>query len=121
MRCFVENKEQIQTGPIDLPPIERCKMVLAIAFRGLHHLPSGFKDHGRWIEANIFGGVATYDFDVLTRLVVAAHDLCVRVEISHSGPRLIKLILHPRQREGGMCHRHPTIEEAIKKVRESIE
>jgi hypothetical protein len=104
------------------PQQERIRNVLAQAFRGIHHCGKIKKyDVGTinemW-ETNQYGGMATYDFDQLTRLVIAAHDECVRVEISHSGPGLIKIRLWARENRGGkFFEKHPTMEEAIKLFR----
>ncbi|WP_017993889.1 hypothetical protein [Rhizobium leguminosarum] len=63
-------------------------------------------------------GLATFDFDQLTRLVVGAHDNCIRLEVSPSGPRMLMLRMWPRQKRSGQMHeRHPTIEEAISDFR----
>jgi hypothetical protein len=100
----------------------RAERVLSTTYRGLHHCGK-IKKHNEgsefeaW-ETNHFGGLATFDFDTLTRLVIAAHDECVRVEISASGPRMVKIYLWPRKgREGGIAERHPTIEQAIESLR----
>jgi len=101
---------------------ERIRNVLATTFRGIHHCGKIKKyDEGTvnemW-ETNKYGGMTTYDFDELTRLVIAAHDECVRVEISHSGPGLVKIRLWARDnRDGKYYEKHPTIEEAIKAFR----
>lgn len=60
--------------------------------------------------------LATYDRDGLTRLVIAAHDYCVRVEISPAMSYL-RIRVHPRSREKLIMSGHPTIEEAIAKFR----
>lgn len=107
----------------EIEPFEkRAEAVLECAFYGLHHCPDIKKqpasgDFARW-EVNNFGMLATFDSDILTRLVVAAHDKCVRVSIQSSGPRMVKIVLHPRHgREGDFSRRHPTIEDAIAKIR----
>ena len=63
-------------------------------------------------------GLASHDVDHLTRLVVAAHDLGVRVEISPCTPKAIRVSMWTRpNREGSMGMRHPTMESAIKYIR----
>jgi len=62
--------------------------------------------------------LATYDFDALTQLVIRCHDACVRVSISPCNMRYLKIMFHPRVgREGLMYERHPTMEDAIQRVR----
>lgn len=79
---------------------------------------------GTYIEVPIFSSLATYDDSNLTRLVVLAHDRCVRVEMMarlvrsrYEGEWIelpaIVLGFSKRQRDGDWYHRHPTIEEAI--------
>ena len=60
--------------------------------------------------------LATADFDYLTRLVLAAHEKSVRIEISPCSPRHIRVSMWSRERhqEGMGFHKgHPTIEQAI--------
>ena len=64
------------------------------------------------------GQLATHDSDHLTRLVVAAHDLGVRVEIDPCSPTAIRVSMWTRpDREGSMGRRHPTMESAIHYIR----
>lgn len=97
----------------------RAERVLSKAFRGIHHAGNIKKFGGPypWWETSVYGGLSTCDLDDMTRLVIAAHDNCVRVEVTSSGPRMVKLLLHNRKRDGTISERHPTIEEAIKDVR----
>ncbi len=62
--------------------------------------------------------LSTYDFDHLSRLVIGAHDECIRVDISPCSFRYLRIYMHPREREGGMALRHPTIEQAIADFRD---
>ncbi len=105
-----------------LPNHERLRNVLATAFRGIHHC-GHIKKRGEgtpdemW-ETNKYGDISTFDFDELTRLVIAAHDECVRVAICHSGPGMVKIRLWPRlNRDGEFYEKHPTMEDAIKLFR----
>lgn len=62
--------------------------------------------------------LATYDNDTLTRLVVAAHDLGVRVQIGACTPKAIRVSMWTRPvREGSMGLRHPTLEDAAHLIR----
>lgn len=61
-------------------------------------------------------GLATFDTDGLTALVIGAHDEAIRVEIEPCNFRHLRIIMHPRQREHEherQWGRHPTIEQAI--------
>lgn len=95
-----------------------CFALLAKAFHGEHHVPP-VKQFGKGIKTNVYAGkLATFDFDYLTRLVVLGHDRCIRVEITQGGPGMIGVALFRRHaREGRMSERHPTIEDAIAKIR----
>lgn len=87
--------------------------------------------------------LATFDFDELTRLVLAAHKLAVRIEVSAetyrwvdtdsfvsvfdgrkwvetdehpTGPgSCLRIAAHARQREGNGWQRHPTIGEVLER------
>ena len=56
--------------------------------------------------------LASYDFNQLTRLVFLAHDLAIRVEIKPA-MRYLRIVLHPRDREGSIMTAHPTIETVL--------
>ena len=97
--------------------------IVSCLCRGLHNAYPSLLAKADWssehrISIAIRGELATYDFNLLTRLVVMCHDLCIRVSVSPHGPKHLQLMFHPRQREGGMSDRHPTIEEHIKTIRE---
>lgn len=96
----------------------QCFELLCELFHGAHHVPR-IHSWGTGIRCSISSGkLSTFDFDYLTRLVVLAHDHCVRAEITSSGPRLVGIVLHKRHgRTGGMCDRHPTIEDAISSMK----
>jgi hypothetical protein len=96
---------------------EKVKAVLNEVYDGLHHLPNKLKDHKFYFELNHYGDLSTWDFNRLTVLVLAAHEHCVRVEISSSGPGMVKLLFHDRNRTGKGWDSHPTIEEALKNYR----
>ena len=91
-----------------------CFDLLCRLMHGAHHVPNVSK-YGFGIKVSVQSGkFSTFDFDYLTRLVVLAHDLCIRAEIVSSGPHLVGIVLHKRHaREGGMCERHPTMEGAL--------
>lgn len=62
--------------------------------------------------------LATWDVNGLTRLVIGAHDECIRVEIEPHGFGYLRISMWPRSgREGKMGERHPTMEQAIEQYR----
>ena len=97
-----------------------CYQMLADLFLGFHHIHGKLHEWGTGIRLNTtqVGSFATFDFDALTRAVVMAHDRMNRVEIAPSGPGMLGIVLHKRhKREGSMSERHPTIENAIARIR----
>lgn len=97
-----------------------CFEMLCDLCRGSHHIGGTVKPCGNGILINLRHGfhAATFDFSGLTEAVIMAHDRCIRFEIEPSGPGMLKLVFHKRSgREGEMHQRHPTLEQAIKKLR----
>jgi hypothetical protein len=85
-------------------------------YQGEHHIPGKIKPYGDgWVVNHDRGGIATYDYDQLTRLVFMAHERCVRVEVSPSSPRHLKIAIWKREREGTFSVRHPDLQTAIEK------
>ncbi len=96
----------------------KCYQMLADLFFGFHHIHGKLHPWGAGIRLNTWytNTMASFDFDGLTRAVLMAHDRMIRFEIVPSGPGMLGLVLHKRHnREGNMCERHPTIEEAIER------
>jgi hypothetical protein len=76
----------------------------------------------QWIEIILPGHrFATFDFGGLTALVVLCHDACIRCEIRGCGWGYIRFWFSQRAgRSGELWHRHPTMEDAIKTVRDAL-
>ena len=107
-------------GVEPLAPLEdRVRAVLATAFRGIHHVPGWRqrKPFGEGLTVTVIADLSTFDGDYLTRLVVAAHEECVRMTVDPGGPRRLCLRFWSRMREGRLYERHPTIEQAVASVR----
>jgi hypothetical protein len=101
--------------------LEKTTAILAFVYHGEHHIPAKIRDRGHLCEINIPAGMATFDFDGLTRLVIAAHGYCARVEIAGSGgPRRIKLYFHDRQRVGCICDRHPSAQDLADRLMATV-
>jgi len=96
-----------------------CYIMLCDLCQGSHHIGGKVKPSGTGIMINIRYGfhASTFDYSGLTQAVIYAHDRCIRFEICPSGPGMLKLFFHKRVREGDMMERHPTIEQAIEKLR----
>lgn len=88
-------------------------------FFGDHHFPSEMKEWGNGWSMAVTQSISTYDFNHLTRLVLMAHDRCIRVEISPRGMNRMLIIIHKRVRgKESMSKVHPTMEEAIHFIRQ---
>lgn len=98
----------------------QCYELLCDLMHGEHHL-NKVQAFGRGIKMSVYSGqLSTFDFDYLTRLVIMAHDRCIRAEIIASGPGRVGVALFKRHtREGSINQRHPTIETAIASIRGS--
>ena len=96
--------------------LARCAWVLVRAYRGAHHVPR-VRVGQRHLEINHCGDLSTADGDLLTRLVVLAHDVAVRVKVTASGPRMVRITLYPRRHTNRVETNHPTLEEAATRVR----
>lgn len=98
-----------------------CAKFMRDLFFGFHHINGEIKQSGLGIVVNVFNGnwAASFDYDGLTRAVVMAHDRMIRFEISgNTGPNMLKLFAHKRHiREGPMHKRHPTLEDAVARIR----
>lgn len=87
-------------------------------FGGDIHVDSKPYEWGEGIAIDRIGSLATYDFALLSAAVILAHDFAVRLEINGAFNGCIRLIAFKRKRDGSVFERHPTIEDAIKRIRE---
>lgn len=96
---------------------EQATDFFAEFYNGAHHIPGEIKSWGNGFTVNHRSDLSTFDFNALTRLVVLAHDRCVRVSILPCSPQYVRICIHPRTREGSFVHRHPELEEHIDSIR----
>src|ERR1044072_4718821 len=92
-------------------------------YYGEHHIPKHQVHefgHG-WMVKHVRGDLATFDYNELTRLVIMAHDYCYRASISPLSKSTVQIAIWKREREGSMSERHPTLEQAIEKLRPKTE
>jgi hypothetical protein len=103
--------------------------ILGQVFQGIYHIDSEVLhkrcqwDNERYIEVvmpdSTNCGLSTYDFNNLTTLVVLCHDRCVRLSIYAAAPNRLRLMFHKREgRTGSINEKHPTLEEAVRGIRE---
>lgn len=96
---------------------------LGVLVLGIYHIPEktlrkvDWKNK-LWIMIPWGEELATYDYDLLTRLVVLAHDSMIRVSISPRSNTTLELTFHPRAQrmDCPKFQRHPTIEKAIEDI-----
>lgn len=97
--------------------------MLADLVNGFHHLFGKItpaNGDGVWCELEAHNQLSTHDYDSLTRLIVMAHDRCIRAEIRPCGTKRLTLILSKRIREGAYTERHPALEENVSKIRKEL-
>jgi hypothetical protein len=100
--------------------------LLGQVYAGIYHIhsevlhPRADWSDERRIEITTFQDLSTYDFDILTKLVVLAHDMAIRLTIAPASSRYLRLIFHKREREGHISRRHPSLEQAVEGIRERI-
>jgi len=51
--------------------------------------------------------ISTYDCNKLTTLVLLAHAMRVRVQVSGAANNYLRVVLHAREATGGFAQRHP--------------
>ena len=100
--------------------LEEATAFFSELYYGEHHIP-GYKvhefGHGFCVKHS-HGGLATFDSNYLTRLVLMAHDKCIRVDVSPISFCYLRIAIWKRQnRDGNWSEKHPTIETALKEFR----
>lgn len=113
-------KDPAIIGPMDMTADQLdCYRLLCDLVGGEHHVEGPIRKFGSGIKAAVpLRQLSTFDHDQLTRLVVMAHDRCIRAAFAPAQVGRLALVLHRRHRREGLIHqRHPTIEDAIKAIR----
>ena len=83
---------------------------------GAHHMGK-VSEFGSGVSTSVSQGIATYDFNELTRLVLLAHRDCIRIEINASGPGLLKICAWKRHQKTGRLHkRHPDLNTLVEMI-----
>jgi hypothetical protein len=95
-------------------------------FQGIYHLdPVALKkvdwENNSFIEVSIgWTNWSTVDYDNLSTLVFLAHHMALRVGIEASTHKYMKLIFHQRSRSGKFYQKCPTLDEAVKTFKETV-
>lgn len=104
---------------------EAAADLLGDVFLGIYHLDGHQLRKVDWSDDHAISIVigwndfSTFDGDILTRIVVLAHDRMMRVEVNpHTFHHLRLLITKRRSRTGSTYERCPTLEDHIKLLRE---
>jgi hypothetical protein len=100
----------------------RCADLVERLVGGLHHVygskgADGVDWTGSFVKVIVSPGMATFDWSAMTRAVLLAHELSIRVEITNAG-RYEALLLHPRLADDGtgeadMMTHHPTVDRMV--------
>lgn len=101
---------------IDLPFAEKIELFIDYVFGGRHRtFAVEQKEVCYYIK--FWDNLATWDGNKLTKIVVAAHDLGLRVDAEPNGMRGMRLMVHNRAlREGRTMERHPTLEQHLEEI-----
>jgi len=102
--------------------------ILGQAYMGIYHIQdSVLNPRVRWGDAHgisivIFGGLHSYDNNLLTRLLVLCFDRKVRLEINPRAFRYLELYFTKRTRRHSPNYydRMPYLEDHIKKIRDVV-
>lgn len=107
--------------PIAIMDQREATAFFAAFYRGESHIVNPVKPYGLgWRTVHHIGvdGLSTFDYDMLTRLVLLAHDRCVRVSLYPRDRQNVYIVIVGKVRGSGtLVTDHPTIEEAVAKFR----
>lgn len=120
-----EGIEQFDTSAVRFSILgKKVADLLGQLYQGIYHMNFTTLHKVDWsderhIEIPVPNSFATFDFNNLTVLTILCHDLMIRCEIRPCNMQYLKLHFWQRKnRDGRMFERHPTIEDAIKQIRE---
>ncbi len=98
---------------------EEGELFFSDFYCGKHHFPSKLREWGWGFSMNHYGDLSTTDFDGLTRLVLMAHDRCVRVELIACNMQYTRIAISRRDpKSTSIMEGHPTIERSLAAWRE---
>lgn len=113
-----------QTFQTEMSPLGgNVANLLDKVFKGIYHLDMGKLEKVDWGDPYVvsvqlyYQNLATFDNDYLTRLVVLAHDYCLRLDISAATIKTLELMFHQRQPTGNVSQQMPTMEQHLAAIR----
>lgn len=96
--------------------------ILGIVGGGIYNAPISWDTvdwghRGSWEHVSVTwgsgNGLATFDSNRLTLLVLCCHTARIRCDISPNGPRAFRFSFWPREATGNYARRHPNVAEAV--------
>lgn len=100
---------------IELPFEEKIELFIDYVFGGRHHTRSvKFAEVCYFIK--FYQNLTTWDGNTLTKVVVAAHDLGLRVDAEPNGMLGMRLMIHNRKQRNGLVEGHPTLEQHLQRI-----
>jgi len=111
----VSKTAQTKIDLIDLSLLAKVDLFIDFVFGGRHHTKK-IIEHSNCFEVKFWQDVSTWDGNIMTKIVVASHDLGLRASLDANGTRGLKLTLHNRATRQSMTHGHPTLEQHLEKI-----
>lgn len=100
---------------IELPFEEKIELFIDYVFGGRHHTRSvKFAEVCYFINSH--HDLTTWDQNTLTKIVVASHDLGLRVDAETDGMGGARLLIHNRKQREGLVEGHPTLEQHLQRI-----
>lgn len=101
------------------PFTSKVECLIASVFGGSHHVQSINYLSNKSAEIYTMSeSMATHDYNELTRLVILAHDECLRIVITSGKCGNLKLIVTDREGRNNYEKGHPALSTAIRRIRE---
>lgn len=107
-----------------LSPIGRkVADILGFVFRGIYHMDWRDLNASDWgnplfAYVRLSRGLATFDFQHLSEMLVLCFDHMVRLEIRPRSNQTLELLFHQREsREGGVIRRLPELFDLVQEIR----
>ncbi len=123
---WVENEMHHAEKDFKISPLGRAVAdFLGELFLGIYHLDISALHKVEWgnnhhiIVSIGWKSWATYDYDLLTRLVFLAHHMALRVELQPSRNQYVRLMFHQKSRSG-KYESHPTLRQAVERFEAGV-